>query len=100
MQTTTPFTSWGTISIVALRRLLIEIKELRPDVHIRFRLKGHDWQKNFSNLFIVTETGIVLIDRIDNKVEIVSNFDQIIQFEVDSRFQRYAPYTSYQIGDL
>ena len=94
---TKPFTTGDTISIDLLRKLLIQIKELMPEVHVRFRLMGQMWQKNFCRVFVVTETGIVLIDTVENKVEIIPNINQIIQFELDSRIQQYSPYNHYTI---
>jgi hypothetical protein len=83
-----------------LRRLLGHIKNLRPDIHVRFRILSKPWQRNFCRLFVVNETGLVLIDEIESKVEMVPNFADIVQFEIDSRFQHYCSYTQYHVAEM
>lgn len=88
-----------TITREDLRMILSQIKDFRPDVHVRFRLLGKTWQRNFCRVFVVSEAGIVLIDPIENKVEIVSNLGEITEFEIDSRFQHFSSYSQYQVVD-
>jgi hypothetical protein len=92
-----PLANGDTISQKDLTRLLIQIKEFRTDVHVRFRILGKAWLKNFCRVFVVNETGIVLIDPIDSKVEIIPNFEDIVEFEIDCRFQQYNSYVPYQV---
>lgn len=85
------------ISVVELKRLLQEIKDHRPDICIRLRMLGQMWHEHFYRIFLVTENGAVLIDQITNKTEIINNLPDVIQFEIDSRFQNFQPYYHYTI---
>jgi hypothetical protein len=86
-----------SISIIELRRLLIDIKEHRPDIAIRFRLLGQMWLKNFMNIFIVSESGIVMVDPQTKAAEIIPDVSHIIQFEIESKFQVYQPNYHYTV---
>lgn len=85
------------VSVVELKRLLQEIKDHRADICIRLRMMGQMWQHHFFRIFLVTDNGAVLIDQVTNKTEIITNLPDVIQFELDSRFQNFQPYYHYTI---
>ena len=53
-----------TISTIELKRLLVELKEKRSDIHIRIRLIGQMWKPNFMIIVGTTDKGIVLYRRL------------------------------------
>lgn len=91
------FRSSDKVSAVELKRLLHEIHDLRPDICIRLRLLGQMWQPNFWRVFVVTETGAVLFNEQTSKAEIIGNFAEVVQFEIDSRFQNFQPHNHYTV---
>ena len=86
-----------TVSLPELKRLLHDLKDSNADVDIRFRLLGQMWQSGFLKVFVVTDTGAVLFNRVTSHVEIITNFADIVQFELDSRFQVFQPNNHYSV---
>jgi hypothetical protein len=87
-----------SISIAELQRLLYEIKDHNLAIGIRYRTLGQMWQHNYFKVFLVTTTGAVLIDQRTNRTEIINNISDIIQFELDARFQIYEPNYHYTVS--
>lgn len=88
----------GQIQVLELRRLLYELKDQRPDICVRFRLLGEMWQPSFSRVFKLTESGVILINEKD--VIEVKDLREIIQFELDARYQNYHPYNHYSLEPI
>lgn len=86
-----------TISAVELRRLLHELKSAASPIHIRFRLLGQMWHPHFCKIFLVTENGLVLIDQVRHKTEIIPNLNDIVQVELETRYQIYQPHHHYTV---
>ena len=95
--TTTLRDTPGVISELELRRLLIDIKEKRPDICVRYRLLGEMWAQQFMRILQVTEKGVMLNDESSNRLIIVTNLANIMQFELDNRFQNFQPFFHYEI---
>lgn len=85
------------VAVLTLRRLLVELKEHRPDICIRYRLIGQMWAKNFLRVIQVTESGVLLNDETSNKVYTISDLSHIMQFELDKSFQLYQPHFHYEV---
>lgn len=85
------------ISTPELRRLLFDLKEKRPDVCIRFRLLGEMWAESFMRVIMVTEKGAIFNDESINEFVNVSDLANIMQFEVDNRFQNFQPHYHYEV---
>ena len=85
------------VAVLELRRLLVELKEHRPDICIRYRLIGQMWAKHFLRVIRVTDEGVILNDETSNKLISISELHQIIQFELDKPFQTYQPYFHYEV---
>jgi hypothetical protein len=83
------------ISVIELKRLLIELKEKKPCVLTRFRLLGELWATNFMSIAAVTEKGVIFKDDINNSFVVLSNLSDVIQFEIDEPFQGYKPFNHY-----
>ena len=85
------------ISVLELRRLLIELRDKRPDICVRFRLLGEMWFPHFMRIVLVTETGVILNNEVSNTLVKVSHLIQVMQFEIDRRFQNFMPHFHYNL---
>jgi hypothetical protein len=85
------------ISVVEFKRLLVELKEKKPGVLVRFRLLGELWARNFMSIAGVSERGVIFKDEVVNNFIILSNLTDVIQFEIDEPFQSYRPYNHYDV---
>ena len=86
------------VAVLALRRLLVELKEHRPDICLRYRLLGQMWATSFHRVVHVTEDGVLLNNETSNKLITIHDLSQIIQFELDKPFQLYQPYFHYDVS--
>jgi hypothetical protein len=84
------------ISVLELRRLMVELLEKRPDICIRFRLLGELWNVYFLRVMRVTGKGALLFDEQNNIVSI-SDLNFVMQFEIDRPFQSFQPYYHYEV---
>ena len=87
----------NVISVIELKKLLIELKEKRPDICIRFRLLGEMWARNFMRVILVTAKGVLLNDEVTNEAISIANLTNIMQFEIDNRFQSFHPHFHYEV---
>jgi hypothetical protein len=90
----------NSISVIELKRLLIELMEKRSDIGIRFRFIGEMWSINFSRIVTVTERGALFRNEVSQKFVAVSDLTAIIQFEIDTRFQNYKPFFHYDVKPM
>jgi hypothetical protein len=88
------------ISVLELKRLLIELRDKRPDICIRFRLLGEMWFPHFMRIVLVTAKGVVLNNEVSNKLVIINRLSQVIQFELDRRFQNFKPHFHYNLRNF
>lgn len=84
------------ISVLELRRLMVDLTEKRPDICIRFRLLGELWAVHFLRVMRLSEKGVVLFDENAGLVS-VSDLNFIMQFEIDKPFQGFQPYYHYEV---
>jgi hypothetical protein len=87
----------NAISVVEFKRLLVDLKEKRPGVCVRFRLIGELWAESFMSIAGVTEKGVVLKNDNTSSFVAISNLLDVIQFEIDEPFQNYQPYNHYGV---
>jgi hypothetical protein len=87
----------GMIQLLELRRLLYEFKDLQPDVCIRFRLVGEMWQTSFAKVLKLTEEGVILLNERTSIASDIKDLREIVQFELDARYQNYHPHFHYQV---
>lgn len=85
-----------TVTILELRRLLIDLKDKRPDIGIRLRLMGSMWFVNFNTITAINEKGAMLSDDAGNVCTIPDLYN-VIQFEIDSPFQQFRPFHHYNV---
>jgi hypothetical protein len=88
------------IATLELRRLLFELKDIRPDICIRFRLMGELWQNNFYHVARLTDEGSIFSEESTSKLFVVKDLKAIIQFEIDKPFQNYKPHNHYNVDPL
>src|SRR3712207_2330467 len=86
----------STVSILEVRRLLMELRDRAPHVHIRFRLIGEMWQNFFLQVITVTDTVAILMNPGTKQVSFIE-FNKIMQFELESRYQFYHPFNHYHV---
>ena len=84
------------ISMLELKRLMIDLAEKRPDICIRFRLLGELWTVNFLRVVKVSDKGGVFFDESHGLVS-VSDLNFIMQIEIDKPFQGFQPYYHYEV---
>lgn len=87
------------ISVVELRRLMVDLSEKRPDICIRFRLLGELWNVNFLRVVRITEKGSILLDDTQGLVSI-SDLHFVMQFEIDKPFQGFQPFYHYEVSPV
>ncbi len=85
------------VAVLELRRLLVELKEHRPDICVRYRIMGQMWAGNFMRVSHVSDRGAIFNNEAVNRLVNVQNLNQIIQFELDKSFQAYQPYFHYDV---
>jgi hypothetical protein len=88
------------ISVIELKRLLIELRDKRSNACIRYRLMGEMWMQNFFRIIHVTEKGVVLNDEVLDRITVIHDLSMIMQFEIDTPFQGYQPYFHYEVSGL
>ncbi|HWA32641.1 MAG TPA: hypothetical protein VG737_00855 [Cyclobacteriaceae bacterium] len=85
------------ISTLELRRLLFDLKDKRADVCVRFRILGEMWYPSFLRIIQVTEKGAVFANEQTNEWISLADLSEIMQFEIDNRFQHYQPHFHYDV---
>jgi len=87
------------ISVLELRGLLVDLKEKRPDIRVRFRLLGELWTVNFMQVLRVNEKGALFFDDLLGFLS-VSDLNFIMQFELEKPFQGFQPYYHYEVTPM
>jgi hypothetical protein len=95
MQTVHPL-----ISVIDLRHLLIQLREQRPDICIRYRMLGEMWVSNFLSVVDITEKNLLLNDEVGHRLIVVNDLSAIMQFEIDKPFNGFQPYFHYEVQPL
>lgn len=85
------------VTVLELKRLLVELKDKRKDISIRFRLIGEMWKPHFLRIIDVTDNGLVVNDEANNTLLFLRDLSVIMQFEMDARFQAYEPHFHYDV---
>lgn len=88
----------GLISTTQLKQLITLILDNpRENICIRPRLIGEMWRPNFMRVLMLNGKGVVLNDEIQGKAFSITYFSDIVQFEIDGRFQNYEPHFHYDV---
>jgi hypothetical protein len=92
--------SRSLISVLELKRLLVELKEKRPDICIRYRLLGEMWVVNFTRVIHVSEHGVLLNDERGNRLVNLTDLSSVMQFEIDAPFYGFEPHFHYNVKPM
>jgi hypothetical protein len=85
------------ISVLELKRLLIELKDKRPDICFRYRMLGDLWTPHFHRVIGVTEKGVILNDEVSGKFRNIQDLSSMMQFEIDNAFHNFEPHYHYEV---
>ena len=89
----------GTVTTTQVKALLTEIAANPCGVCIRTRLLGEMWHPNFMHLLMITKGGVIIFnDEILRKAVTIMRVEDVIQFEIDRKFQNYEPHFHYDVG--
>jgi hypothetical protein len=84
-----------TFSGLEVKQLLLHMIKL-PNLCFRFRLLGEMWMKNLMQVTAVNEKTALFFDEVDMKYYLV-RINNIMQFEIDGRFQNFQPFFHYNV---
>jgi hypothetical protein len=93
-------TTKNLISVLELKRLLVDLKEKRPDICVRYRLLGEMWVVNSMRVIKVTEKGVMLNDEQKNLLISLPDLSSIMQFEIDAPFMGFQPHFHYNVRPM
>lgn len=85
------------ISADDFRRLLLNLKDRRPDICVSFRSLGEMWSSHFFSIYAVIEKGGLFQDDVNRRIVAVYDLNNIMQFEIDRSFQGFQPYFHYEV---
>jgi hypothetical protein len=85
------------ISTADLKKLLLSLRQERPDICLRYRLLGELWNTQFMVVTLVSGNGVVLYDEHHRRFSTVSDISNIMQFEIDEPFHGYQPHFHYEV---
>jgi hypothetical protein len=85
------------ISVEDFQTLLNDLKLMRPDICIRYRMLGELWSSNFVSVISVIDKAVLLRDETRNALISITDISSIMQFEIDKPFIGYQPYFHYEV---
>ena len=88
------------ISVLELKRLLVDLKDKRPDICVRYRLLGEMWVVNSMRVIKITEKGVMLNDEQNNRLVNLPDLSSVMQFEIDAPFQGFQPHYHYNVRPM
>ena len=83
------------VSSEELRQILFHIQNPTLNICVRFRLLGQLWQTSFMRVILVIENGVVLHTDGENKLTVIKNLTEVVQFELDQPLFQYEPHFHY-----
>jgi hypothetical protein len=86
-----------SITVLELRRLLVELNDNGNSICIRFRLIGEMWKANFFRIIDCNDEGLMIVDESSNRLFFLKDLSIIMQFEIDARFQSFEPHFHYDV---
>jgi hypothetical protein len=84
----------NTVSAIELKQLLILLAS--TTTCFRFRIVGEMWVRNLMRVITVNEKTALLLDETENKY-FALRINNVMQFELDTRFQNFQPYFHYSV---
>jgi hypothetical protein len=83
------------VSGLELKQLLIKLSE-QPSICFRYRSIGELWMKNPMKVSAVNDSSVVLYDEKASRYQMI-HINNIMQFELDERFQNFHRYFHYEV---
>jgi hypothetical protein len=83
------------VSVTELKSLLFSLKDLRPDIYVRFRFLGEMWQTTQSKIIRMDDRGGLFCDVKTTQLYAIQDLGNVIQFEIDQAFQDFEPHFHY-----
>jgi hypothetical protein len=85
-----------SISVLELKRVLVDLHE-HTDVCVRFRMLGKFWDNSFMQIHSFTEKGVILYNPALRKTVEIPDLANIVQFEIDKKYQHFQPHNHYDV---
>ena len=94
-----------SVTTSALKQLLIELFEVRPDIKIKIRLAGENWSESFltiTHLARLTDDppdfeGVIFNDPLAQRLIIVKDLKEVNRFLIDKSYPGYKKDTEYTV---
>jgi hypothetical protein len=86
------------IPLTGFKRLLHDIRDRRPDVHVRIRLLGQMWSEYFYEVLSITSEELLLFNEKADRYLKIPRIDDVIQFELECSFFGYQAYYHYDVS--
>jgi len=90
--------SGSAVPFLAFRRLLFDLLDNKSSACVRFRLLGEMWKTNFMRPLQITVKGAIFMDETIQEFVHVFDLTDVVQFEIDARFQEFQPHFHYDLG--
>jgi hypothetical protein len=87
--------SVSDVSALELKQLLMHLCKA-SNTNFRFRIVGEMWMKHLMQVTAVSDKTFLVFDDVETKYYLVK-FNNIMQFEIDNRFQAYQPFFHYDV---
>lgn len=85
------------VSVLEVRKLLYDLRDNHVGVSVRFRRLGEMWKPNFMTIVDLNDRGAIFSDATTTDFVFVTDLVEIMQFELDNRFQAYEPFYHYEV---
>lgn len=85
------------VSSLEFKRLLVDIRDRRPDVRIRVRLAGKMWGERFCSIDFIAENQLVLHEESQDEYFYINNVSDVIQFELECSFFGFHAFYHYEV---
>ena len=84
------------LSLPELKRLLVELKQLDSNNKVRLRMLGKMWENQFHTIISITSENVLITRSEKNQLNFFPIKD-IIQLELEDRFQDYESLVHYRV---
>src|SRR5687767_8840709 len=89
----------GVVTTTELIRFFAELQDNPGSgVCVRTRLLGEMWHPNFMSVLMITQSGVIILnDEIQRKAVTILRPQDVVQFEIDKKFQNFEPHFHYDV---
>lgn len=87
--------SSDVITPLDFKRILFELWEHSPQTKIRLRVMGKMWDRNFLQVVHITGGDAIILHGSDQMKQVSIN--DIVQFELETKFQDFRPNNHYTV---